>query len=196
MPHCDEFARASESRHTSNPKLANMSVSPEYGPLVFVKKVSSTVTLHSYFCSKLTFNFEISPGNRGCLRQFLGVEEEEEDTSANLPDMGAFLVMSFTNSCRVYTVHSQLRDVTEDLGLNSGVPALYAAATPEGVLIQVMEREILFVAPDLVSNGGMFAGGIHGNISPAVIYSNVYSHVVRVIYIGYLCRLLIGIHVQ
>jgi len=94
-------------------------------------------------------------------------------------------------------VHSQLRDVTEDLGLNSGVPALYAAATPEGVLIQVMEREILFVAPDLVSNGGMFAGGIiHGNICPAVIYSNVYSQVVRVIYIDYLYRLLIVIYVQ
>ena len=73
----------------------------------------------------------------------------DDDGQDAVPDMGSLLVMSFTNSCRVYTVHSELRDVTEDVGLNPGAATLYAAAARSGVLVQVMEREILFVSKDL-----------------------------------------------
>ncbi len=48
----------------------------------------------------------------------------------------------FTNSCRVYTVHSELADVTEEVGLDSASPTLYAAATPAGVLVQVLQHEM------------------------------------------------------
>jgi hypothetical protein len=46
-----------------------------------------------------------------------------------------------TNSCRVYTVHSELTDVTEEVGLDATSPTLYAAATPAGVLVQVLQLE-------------------------------------------------------
>jgi len=88
-----------------------------------------------------------------------GDDARENDGQVGVPDMGSLLVMSFTNSCRVYTVHSELRDVTEDVGLNPGAATLYAAATPSDVLVQVMEREILFVSKDLGLDKPMLADG-------------------------------------
>jgi len=86
-----------------------------------------------------------------------GDDAWQNDGQDGVPDMGSLLVMCFTNSCRVYTVHSELRDVTEDVGLNPGAATLYAAATPSDVLVQVMEREILFVSKDLGLDKPMLA---------------------------------------
>ena len=60
-------------------------------------------------------------------------------------EMGALLVMAFTNSCRVYTVHTELKDVTEEIGFDGDAATVFAASTSNGMLIQVMHNKILFV---------------------------------------------------
>eukprot|EP00960_Hanusia_phi_P073877 768104-Hanusia_phi.AAC.14 len=57
----------------------------------------------------------------------------------------SLLLMAFTTGCRVLTIGSDLRDVTDDLGLNSNALTLYAAANADGCLIQVSEQEVVVV---------------------------------------------------
>lgn len=82
-----------------------------------------------------------------------GGDSEASDADGEREEMGALLVMAFSNSCRVYTVQNELRDVTDDVGLKVERETLYVGATPAGVLVQVTKEEILFVAPNIAPEG-------------------------------------------